>query len=357
MAIVDDHGRLFGRLNLLDAVLLVLLVGLVPLGYAAYALFREQPPRLDSISPARSQPSSHLEVTVKGENLRPYMRISAGPHQAVDFVFRGTGEVLVPFSNLPPGEYDIVLFDQAQERFRLPKALVIEPSTLPPTEIVGVGAFGNLDAAGAAKITAGLQLPGVGEVLAVGKPVPDLTKVFSSTALVGVPIPNALRLPAIVKFRCYIRAQQGRPHCTVGDATIAPTALMMLPTPLGQTPYQIEQVRSPHPLEDVPVGVRFAGHPDILAQVKAGDVGLGGTANELAAAARVVSASPVQRLSATSSEIDVRLIVQLQNVDNVWLYDSAPLRAGGVFVLRTGRYEISGVVTSIPPAGAATAVP
>ena len=36
MAIVDEQGRLFGRLNLLDAVLLVLLAGLVPLGYAAY---------------------------------------------------------------------------------------------------------------------------------------------------------------------------------------------------------------------------------------------------------------------------------------------------------------------------------
>ena len=349
MAIVDDRGRLFGRLNLLDAVLLVLLVGLVPLGYAAYALFREQPARIVSVSPARAEQASHLQLIVKGENLRPYMRVSAGTHQAVDFQFRSTSEVEVPFSNLPPGEYDIVLFDQAQERSRLPKALVIEASKLPPTEIVAVGAFGNLDAASAAKITAGLQLAGIGEVVAVGKPVADLTKVFSAVNLVGVPIANALRLPAVVKFRCNVRTQQGRPHCSVGDATIAPTALMMLPTPMGETPYQIEQLRSPHPLQEVPIVVRFSGHPNIISMIKAGDIDRGGTANELAAGARVESVSAVRRLSDSVAEAEVRLTVQAQNVDNRWLYDSAPMRAGGSFVLRTPRYEVTGLVIDIPP--------
>lgn len=350
MAIVDDHGRLFGRLNLLDAVLVVLLIGLIPLGYAAYVLFREQPPRIVSISPARSQQVSHLPVTVKGENLRPYMRISAGAHQAIDFQFRSTTEVEVPFSSLPPGEYDIILYDQAQERSRLPKALVIEASALPPTEIVAVGAFGNLDAAGAARITPGMRLGEVGEVLAVGKPIPDLTKVFSAANLVGVPIPDALRLPAVVKFRCNVRTQQGRPHCTVDDATVAPTALLMLPTPLGQTPYQIEQLRSPHPLQDVALEVRVTGHPDVLSLIKVGDVDRGGAANELAAGIRVAAVSGPRRLSGTSAEADVQLIAQLQNVDGQWLRDSSPVRAGGALPFRTPLYEVSGMVTRIAAA-------
>jgi hypothetical protein len=357
MAIVDDRGRLFGRLNLLDAVLLVLLIGLIPLGYAAYALFREQPPRLVSISPARSQQVSHLPVTVRGENLRPYMRISAGTHQAIDFQFRSTSEVEVPFSSLPPGEYDIVLYDQAQERSRLPKALVIEASALPATEIVAVGAFGNLDASAAAKITPGLKLANVGEVLAVGKPVPDLTKIFSGTSQVGVPIGDALRLPAVVKFYCYVRAQQGRPHCTVDDATVAPMALVMLPTPLGSTPYQIEQLRSPHPLQDVPIEVRATGHPNVLSLIKAGDVDLGGTANELAENMRVTGVSAVRRISDSAAEVDVRLTAQLQFVDNQWLHDSRPLRAGGAIALSTSRYEVNGIVTRIPAPGAASGAP
>ena len=105
MAIVDDRGRLFGRLNLLDALLLVLLVGLVPLGYAAYALFREHPARITSVRPARTEQAPHLRVEITGENFRPYMRVSADNYQAADFVFKSTTEVEAPFADLPPGEY------------------------------------------------------------------------------------------------------------------------------------------------------------------------------------------------------------------------------------------------------------
>ena len=349
MAIVDDRGRLFGRLNLLDAVLLVLLIGLVPLGDAAYALFREQPARITSITPTRAEQAPDLRLVITGENFRPFMRVSADNYQAVDFVFKSTTEVEAPFGPLPPGQYDIVLYDQAQERFRLPNALTVVPSALPATEIIAVGAFGNLDAAGAAKITAGLELTGVGRVVAVGKPLPDLTQVFSSSALVGVPIPNAQRLPATVLFRCYVKTQQGRPHCVVDDAPVAPPNLIMLPTPLGKTPFQVEQVRSSHPLESVQIRVHVAGQPLVLSQIRSGDVDLGGTTNELGAVARVARVTAVQRLSENSAEIDVDVVAELQRVNGVWLYDSLPLRAGSTFPLRTPRYEVRGIVTQIPP--------
>jgi hypothetical protein len=345
MAVVDERGRLFGRLNLLDAVLLILLLGLLPLVYAAYALFREQPPRIESISPERTEQAVELRLNIKGENLRPYMRISAGTHQAVDFLFRSTTEVEAPFINLPAGEYDVVLFDHAQERFRLPKALTILPSALPATEIVAVGAFGNLDAAGAAAITTGLELPGVGQVIAVGKPVPDLTKVFSSVGLVGVPIANSLRLPAAVLFRCYVKAQQGRPNCVVGDTAVIPPNLMMLPTPLGKTPFQVEQVRSPHPLQAVPITVRLTGDPSVLSLVRTGDVDLGNTSNELAVIARVTGVAGGGR----PGDLRVTLTAQLQLVDGQWLYDSDPLRVGAPITLRTSRYQVSGIVTGMPP--------
>lgn len=351
MAIVDDRGRLFGRLNLLDAVLLTLLIGLVPLGYAAYALFREQPARMTGITPSRAEYDPLLRVAITGENFRPYMRVSADNYQAVDFIFKSTTEIEVPFANLPAGEYDIILYDQAQERFRLPNALTVIPSSLPATEVVAVGAFGNIDAAGAARITAGLELPNVGKVLAVGKPAPDLTQVFSSNALVGVRMANAQRLPATVLFQCYVRTQQGRPYCIVGDAPVAAPNVLMLPTPLGDTPFQVEQVRSAHPLEAVPIRVRIAAHPDVLSQIRSGDVDLGGTTNELAEMARVARVAPVRRLSESSGEVDVDVIAQLQRVNGVWLSDSLPLRAGSTIALRTPNYEVRGIVTQIPPPG------
>ena len=350
MAVVDQRGRLFGRWNLLDLAVLVLILGLIPLGYAAYLLFREQPPRIVSVTPNQVQQSSEFRITIKGENLRPYMRVSAGTIQARDFYFKSTEEAEIPFATVLPGKYDIILYDQAQERFRLPDALTILPSGLPATQIVAVGAFGNLDAASAAKLTAGTELAGSGEVIAVGKPVPDLTQVFSGSKLVGVPIPNALRMPAVVRFNCYVRTQQGSPFCVVDDATIAPPALLTLSAPFGKIPFQVERVRSPHPLQPVPVTVRFSGNDAVLKQMKPGDLDLGGTANELAVLARVDRVGPVRVFGPGTADVEVRLIMQLQNVDGRWLYDSAGLRMGGPLTLRTPYYEVAGIVTDLPVA-------
>jgi len=353
MAIVDERGRLFGRWNLLDLALLVLMFGLIPLGYAAYVLFRDQPPRLVSVSPNQVAQAPEFTLTITGENLRPYMRVSAGTQQGREFLFKSTEEAQVPFSALPPGQYDIVLFDQAQERFRLPNALSITPLGLPATQLVVVGAFGNLDAAAAAKLTAGTVLPGVGEVLAVGTPVPDLTDVFAGSKFVPVPIPNALKLPAIVRFNCLVRSQGGTPFCNVEDATMAPPSVVRVTTSEGKIPFQIESVRSPHPLTPVPLEVRLIGEPSVLSLIKAGDVDLGGTTNELALLARVTTAGPVHTLGPTAAEVTVRLIAQLQNVGGRWLYDSGPLRAGSPILLRTTRYQANGVVTGLPPADGA----
>ena len=48
MAILDERGRLFGKINLIDLALILLVVVTIPLGYAAYLLFRTPPPRITS---------------------------------------------------------------------------------------------------------------------------------------------------------------------------------------------------------------------------------------------------------------------------------------------------------------------
>ena len=349
MAIVDERGRLFGRWNLLDVAVAVLIVGLIPLGYTAYLLFREQAPRLVSIAPQQVQQAPEFHLTIKGENLRPYMRVSAGTQQARDFYFKSTEEAEVPFASMPPGTYDIVLFDQAQERFRLPNALTVSPSALPSTEIVAIGAFGNLDAAGAAKLVAGTTLPGAGQIISVGKAVPDRTDVFSGGKVVSVPIRDAVRLPAVVKLVCYIRPQAGTPYCASQDIVIAPRALLTVPTPLGTTPFQIQRVLSTHPIEPVTITIRATGAPSVIAQIKSGDVDTGGIDNELGVLARVESVSAVRKINDVVAEADVTLAANAQHVDGNWLLDSAPVRLGGPLVLRTARYEVTGVVTGMSP--------
>src|SRR6185295_7593561 len=103
MAMVDERGRLFGRWNLLDLAVLILLLGLIPMAYAAYALFHDRPPVILSVTPNQIQESPEFTVTIKGKNLRPYMRVSAGNQQARDFFFKSTDEAELPFPAMPPG--------------------------------------------------------------------------------------------------------------------------------------------------------------------------------------------------------------------------------------------------------------
>ena len=344
MAIVDERGRLFGRWNLLDLALLVLIVGLIPLGYAAYVLFKDRPPRVVSVTPNLVQQAPEIRVTIKGENLRPYMRVSAGTQQARDFHFRSTEEAEVPLTGMAPGTYDVVLYDQAQERFRLPNALTITPSGLPTTEIVAIGAFGNLDAAGAAKLTAGTELPGAGRILSVGRPVADKTDVFSGSKLVEVAMKDALRVPAIVRFNCHVQLQSGSPYCIVDDSVVAPPTMLRLTTPLGRTLFQVEHVRSVQAVEAVPITVRFSGDPMAVSKIRAGDLDLGGTDNELATLARVERVRP-----GAAGRVDVDITAQMQRDDRGWLYDSAVLRLGSQLTLRTRDYLVHGVVMAMPP--------
>jgi hypothetical protein len=347
MATIDEQGRLFGRWNLFDVALLVLIAGLIPLGYAAYLLFRDQPPALASISPSTIAQAQEFRLTIKGENLRPFMRVSLGTYQGREFHFKNTEEADVPFASIPPGVYDVVLFDEARERARLVNAFTITPSGLPATEVVAIGAFGNLDAAAAAKLVAGTELPGAGRILAVGVPGPDVTRVIAG-GMVDVTVPNALQLPASVLLRCSLRSQQGTPYCTMGDTTIAPLAILRLSTPLGTTAFQVDHVRSPLPVEVKPIEVRLSGLPSVLSLVKPGDTDFSGTANELAVLARIDRVSAVRALGPAAAEVDVRLDAHLQATEGGWLYNSVPLRAGAPITIRTSRYEVSGVVLSIP---------
>jgi hypothetical protein len=345
MAIVDERGRLFGRWNLFDLAVVLLLVGVVPLAYAAYVLFRDQPPTLVAVTPGTVQEAQEFTIKIKGTNLRPYMRVSAGPQQARDFIFKSTEEAELPFTYLAPGKYDLILYDSAQERFRLRDALTITRSALPSTEIVAIGAFGNLDADGASKLTVGTRLADAGEIMAVGTAVPDRTDVFSGSKVVGVQLRGALQLPAVVKLVCRIQAQQGTPYCVSNNVTIAPRALLTVPTPLGTTPFQVQRVRSAAPLQRVTVGVRLTGAPSTIGQVHVGDVDTGGSDSDVEVLARVESVARPGGENATAA--DVQLSANVQQVNGGWLYDSAPLRLGSSIMLRTTRYELAGVVIKI----------
>ena len=348
MAFVDEQGRLFGRVNLLDAVLALLVFGAIPLAYGSYVLFRTPAPRLTAVEPATLVTGPNLRVSVKGENLRPYMRVSFNNIQGNSFIFRNVGEASIDLVEMPPGQYDVILYDYSQEQSRLPKALSILPTPLPDSQVIVVGSFGNLTAERAGELKTGMSLQAFGTVLAIGSPVPESTRVYAGPAI-EIPIDKAVRVPAVIRVGCSMRAPQGTPVCVAADVALQPTVIAFVETAIGRLPFQIDQIRGAQPLEPVTVTVQLDGRDVMLREIQPGDVDQGAFANELAAGARVLKVSPPRTIGGTAAQLDATLLVQAQRDSSSWTYGSNPLRVGAPFLIRTPKYELRGTVIKVSP--------
>lgn len=344
MAIVDQRGRLFGRLNLLDAAVVLLVFALIPLGYASWIVFRTPPAQLTSVEPAVLMAEPSVRVTIHGVNLRPFMRASLGNRQGWDFFFRDSTHAEVIFKDMAPGVYDVVLYDFEKERSRLPQAVTITKTPVPAAQMVVVGWLGNLKTEQVALVTPGTILEGFGEVTKVGRPQPQSTRVFSGPNTLEVRDPSALRVPVAVRMGCNIRSREGHPVCVVGEIDLRPGVLLIATTPLGLLPFQVDQMQSSAPLEPVRVAIRFQADPRIISLMKKGDVDLLKTTSELASGATVVE------VSAPRPEVrEATIALEAQRDPAGWVYQNQPLRVGTSFALRTPAYEVTGMVLAIDP--------
>src|SRR2546422_10266125 len=100
MTLVDDRGRVGGRLNLVDAVAAIVVLVLIPVAYGAYLLFRTPPATLSSIYPTKLYQGRNLRIVVNGTNLRPFMRVSLNDIQARTFLLGSTKYVEVDLPEL-----------------------------------------------------------------------------------------------------------------------------------------------------------------------------------------------------------------------------------------------------------------
>ena len=77
MPIIDERGRVFGRINLIDLVVLLFVIVLLPIGYAAYRLFQTPPPQPTAVEPSSMvvQPKVEFRIKVKGRDLRPFLNL------------------------------------------------------------------------------------------------------------------------------------------------------------------------------------------------------------------------------------------------------------------------------------------
>ena len=119
MTPLDTDRRSSLRFNLVDVVVAIVILGLIPIAYGAYLLFRTPPPTLVSVSPVRLFEGHNQRLEIDGANLRPFMRVSLNSTPARSFLIGSTKYALVDLPDLKPGEYDVVLFDAVREVARL----------------------------------------------------------------------------------------------------------------------------------------------------------------------------------------------------------------------------------------------
>jgi hypothetical protein len=210
MRLIDDSGKLLGRINAVDAAVAGVVLLLVPVAYAAYLLFRTPDPVIHPIAPTTITGTAvflydgarfSTSITVTGEHLVPYLRAVVSSAEAI-FLFESSERAVVHIPYMPVGTYDLTFFDEAFEIARYEDLISFEEPPEPEVEVWLEGAFTGLTPSQVEEFfldesVAGSLIEGwASEVMGLGDPEPDLTTL--GRAIPGI-LGDKLRVPAVLR--------------------------------------------------------------------------------------------------------------------------------------------------------------
>jgi hypothetical protein len=128
MPLIDARGRIFGRLNVIDASLVAFVLLLLPIGFTAARLFRLRTPVIDKVEPAEQPVGRDRRISIHGHDLRPFLRAfvapTGKPFSLIDRVREGGEGVVsvetpedmeVVLPDIAEGSYDLYLYDESRE--------------------------------------------------------------------------------------------------------------------------------------------------------------------------------------------------------------------------------------------------
>jgi len=333
---VDERGRLFGRINLVDATVAAIVLVLIPLAYGTYLLFQPTAPRIDSVSPSgiskeeeRISAGGRLaaKFKVKGEGFTPLLRARINNADALGFVFETPNSADVLVGPLPSGAHDLVLVDGIQEVARAAGAITIQPSTA--ISIRAVGSLIRLDQELANAIRVGTALPELApayRVVALGPLSSDHRRVTLARSIIDVPLPDTQARAAVIDLQC--DALRTDNPCTIADRSSP--VVISLPGPQRFFNFAIAEVLPATPPVKAIIRVRLV--PGSPATVRTGD------RDEL-----------LDERAAVVSGVSAGLITLEAGVDpdhRGWHYRGQRLIPGAPFVFSTDRYQADGIVVS-----------
>jgi hypothetical protein len=377
--VIDDRGRLFGKLNLIDAIVGIFFLLLIPLAYAAFLLFRVPQPKIASLTPSQIVEQQGGSVQIAGEDLRPFLMAKLGRTSADFFVQSPTrAELKVP-ADLPAGTYDLTLLDQGQVLFAKAGAVTVTAPAV-QLDLQAAGAFVGLDKDNAVSIRAKstFQTPGAAaplvEVLAVRPPESRTSRVKIGTNLYATGALAEVRVPAIIRLHCAVLNGE----CRVAGTVATQNATITLPwaTPAstgqvarsaaGQVRFVIDQLFPPGMGAEFPaiatVRVRFVGVPTILDAIKAGDADVSAAIDTERAVLTDLGSDRQAVTSLVSSEALLRVNLNVQQpmlaftgtlrvpvvfTSMGWSYKDRPVKVGGSFTFESAAGAMSGLILDI----------
>ena len=347
MTIVDERGRLFGRINLVDAAVLIFVVILIPVAYGAFLLFRPATPRIESVTQVDLTKVEYriadgalvtAKLKVKGTGFTPLLRATIGDQQAMGYVFEGPNSADVLVGEVGVGTHDLMLFDGVHEVARAKGAVTIHETG--GTIVQTVGRFTGLDAATAQALHPGPASPknarAAFEVVALGPSRPAQARLAFGASVVDIPMAGYVERAAVVKVRC----DASGADCSIGGVRLTERAPITVAL-AGGYPFEIDEILPTTEPRRGRLQVRFTG-PQAPA-MKAGDRDL-----LLDSRAAVITATPAR----DSNNVTATLELGVDNSRDGWRYRGQLLRPGATFRIATDRYEAGGLVVSIDVAGA-----
>lgn len=350
MSIVDERGRLFGRINLIDGAVVAFLIALLPIGYGTYLLFRPAAPRIESVSVTEPNKEEFriaggavigAKLKIRGTGLNPLLRVRVGNEDALAFVFENPNSADVVVGNLPAGTYDLVLFDGVQEVARANGAVSIKHAAGIMVRLVG--RFMNLTDEQVKAFRPGYKtgdgLRGGFEVVAIGNATPKHQHVGAGEHGIDLSIPGAVEYPAVLNVPC----DDPGLDCRVGGGVLGPR----LPVEVSLHPtvmFAVDDVLPSTSATRALVQVRMTGPQTAAMQVGDRDALL----DTRAAVIRSIDARDGNGVTATFE-------LGADSVREGWAYRGRTIRPGAPFRFVTDRYESAGLVARVDASGAPTA--
>jgi hypothetical protein len=341
MTFIDDRGRIFGRVNLVDGAVAAFLLGLIPLAYGSYLLFRPASPRIDSVTPVeitreeRRIASGGLltgKFKVRGTGLNPMLRAFIGDTPAIGFVFETANSADVLVGPVKPGTHDLILRDGVQEVARAPGAITIAP--LPRASIRAVGWLTNLDRGTADGLKAGQTWPAptpVVEILAVGRVQPAHGRVSLGARDSDLPVEGLFEREAALALGCDATTEAS--SCAIGGRTLVSPGPVVVGLEGGYV-FEIAEVLPNVKPQRARAHVRFS---DGATTMRAGD--RDGLLDE-----RAASITAIER---RGSDAVATIELGVDDARDGWRYRGRPVKPGAPFELATSAYIATGSVVDM----------